>query len=276
MSGLPGLAPVREKPRRPPSSLVDDPCPSHLVLDLQRRHHEGTPQGRRYQGGCYQSTPGPPCGVFSKLNHPPACSQPPRSRIHYSRLTLTTHSLPHHPHRNQHPAMLRGVRDLKNRKDIDTTFLCLSNSNTVYIDTILKVRTCLSLFVARQVVSDSARHVPSPPSTTAPAISSRKSSPTQPLSLQTVCSRYPAAYPRRQRSSIRATSGALQTCARARNSRPSSTATEAGARGTGLSTSEMEATTSALSSASPATTSPSSGSTLASLEGSQRRGTQRE
>jgi pyridoxal phosphate phosphatase PHOSPHO2 len=35
--------------------------------------------------------------------------------------------------------MKRGVRNLKDRKDIDTTFLCLSNSNQVYIDTILKV-----------------------------------------------------------------------------------------------------------------------------------------
>ena len=39
----------------------------------------------------------------------------------------------------QHPAMKRGVRNLKNRKDVDTTFLCLSNSNSVYINTILEV-----------------------------------------------------------------------------------------------------------------------------------------
>lgn len=36
--------------------------------------------------------------------------------------------------------MKRGVRNLKARKDVETTFLCLSNSNQVYIDTILKVR----------------------------------------------------------------------------------------------------------------------------------------
>ena len=40
----------------------------------------------------------------------------------------------------QHPAMKRGVRNLKARQDVDTTFLCLSNSNKVYIDTILQVR----------------------------------------------------------------------------------------------------------------------------------------
>lgn len=43
---------------------------------------------------------------------------------------------------SQHPAMKRGVRNLKARKDVDTTFLCLSNSNCVYINTILEVRTC--------------------------------------------------------------------------------------------------------------------------------------
>lgn len=39
----------------------------------------------------------------------------------------------------QHPAMKRGVRAQKERKDINTTFLCLSNANSVYIRTILEV-----------------------------------------------------------------------------------------------------------------------------------------
>lgn len=36
--------------------------------------------------------------------------------------------------------MIRGVKDAKAREDPKMTFLCLSNSNQVYIDTILKVR----------------------------------------------------------------------------------------------------------------------------------------
>ena len=36
--------------------------------------------------------------------------------------------------------MKRGVRAQKERKDINTTFLCLSNANSVYIKTILEVR----------------------------------------------------------------------------------------------------------------------------------------
>lgn len=42
----------------------------------------------------------------------------------------------------QHPAMKRAVTNLKNRGD--TTFLCLSNSNEVYIGTILEVSSLTS------------------------------------------------------------------------------------------------------------------------------------
>ena len=38
----------------------------------------------------------------------------------------------------QHPAMKRAVTELQKRSP-DTTFICLSNSNEIYIDTILKV-----------------------------------------------------------------------------------------------------------------------------------------
>ncbi|KAN0064618.1 hypothetical protein ACQY0O_002247 [Thecaphora frezii] len=37
-----------------------------------------------------------------------------------------------------HPGMLRGVKDLKNDQNVDTTFFLLSNSNQIYIDTILE------------------------------------------------------------------------------------------------------------------------------------------
>jgi hypothetical protein len=46
---------------------------------------------------------------------------------------LISNSLP------KHPAMKRAVTSLQQR-DPNTAFLCLSNSNTVYIDTILSVR----------------------------------------------------------------------------------------------------------------------------------------
>jgi pyridoxal phosphate phosphatase PHOSPHO2 len=39
----------------------------------------------------------------------------------------------------QHPAMIRAVTNLKGAEDPLTTFFCLSNSNQVFIDTILKV-----------------------------------------------------------------------------------------------------------------------------------------
>jgi len=40
----------------------------------------------------------------------------------------------------QHPAMIRGIKDLKAARDIDTTFFILSNSNAIFISTILEVR----------------------------------------------------------------------------------------------------------------------------------------
>lgn len=39
----------------------------------------------------------------------------------------------------KHPAMIRAVTNLKGAEDPLTTFFCLSNSNQVFIDTILKV-----------------------------------------------------------------------------------------------------------------------------------------
>ena len=39
----------------------------------------------------------------------------------------------------QHPAMVRGVKTLKAAVNPQTTFLCLSSSNTVYISTVLEV-----------------------------------------------------------------------------------------------------------------------------------------
>lgn len=41
--------------------------------------------------------------------------------------------------------MVRGLKDLKNSEKTETTFLCLSNSNSVYIDTILKVNQAQSV-----------------------------------------------------------------------------------------------------------------------------------
>ena len=52
----------------------------------------------------------------------------------------------------QHPAMVRGVSALKSRGK--TTFFCLSNSNIIYISTILKVGfvhlVCGSTFLTLQ------------------------------------------------------------------------------------------------------------------------------
>lgn len=46
----------------------------------------------------------------------------------------------------QHPAMVRAVTDLKNKGE--TTFLCLSNANSIFISTILKVVN-LTLYINR-------------------------------------------------------------------------------------------------------------------------------
>lgn len=55
--------------------------------------------------------------------------------------------------RIQHPAMVRAVSSLKARGE--TTFLCLSNANSVFIDTILKVpsRPRIHLFTATEPFS---------------------------------------------------------------------------------------------------------------------------
>jgi len=45
-----------------------------------------------------------------------------------------------------HPAMVRGVKRLKQQSTPKTTFLCLSASNTIYISTILKARGLEDLF----------------------------------------------------------------------------------------------------------------------------------
>ena len=39
----------------------------------------------------------------------------------------------------KHPAMIRAVTNLKGAEDPTTTFFCLSNSNEVFINTILQV-----------------------------------------------------------------------------------------------------------------------------------------
>jgi pyridoxal phosphate phosphatase PHOSPHO2 len=46
----------------------------------------------------------------------------------------------------QHPGMKRGVQNLKAASSPDTTFFLLSNSNTVYIDTILEHQGLTKIF----------------------------------------------------------------------------------------------------------------------------------
>ncbi|KAH8119095.1 phosphatase phospho-type [Phellopilus nigrolimitatus] len=45
-----------------------------------------------------------------------------------------------------HPAMVRAVKNLKARTDIDTTFFILSNSNSVFISTILEAKEITDVF----------------------------------------------------------------------------------------------------------------------------------
>lgn len=65
---------------------------------------------------------------------------------------------------SQHPAMLRAVRGLKAVENPSTSFFLLSNSNTVYIDTILKVRPLALIFPFRDerllisISSPSSKH----------------------------------------------------------------------------------------------------------------------
>ncbi|KZT10958.1 uncharacterized protein LAESUDRAFT_809809 [Laetiporus sulphureus 93-53] len=58
-----------------------------------------------------------------------------------------------------HPAMARGVTDLKTRSTPKTTFLCLSNANIVFISTILKAQGLDTLF--EEVVTNPAEWDPS-------------------------------------------------------------------------------------------------------------------
>ncbi|KAI0268767.1 phosphatase phospho-type [Gloeopeniophorella convolvens] len=46
-----------------------------------------------------------------------------------------------------HPAMVRGVKDLKAAAAPETTFLCLSNANSVFISTILESKGLQDLFI---------------------------------------------------------------------------------------------------------------------------------
>ncbi|KAG8970345.1 hypothetical protein FRC03_009618 [Tulasnella sp. 419] len=58
-----------------------------------------------------------------------------------------------------HPAMVRGVRKLKDAQSPETTFLCLSNANEVYIGTILKARGLTDIF--DEIITNPATWTPS-------------------------------------------------------------------------------------------------------------------
>ncbi|KAI5123066.1 hypothetical protein M0805_000500 [Coniferiporia weirii] len=45
-----------------------------------------------------------------------------------------------------HPAMIRAIKKLKARTDVDTTFFILSNSNSVFISTILQAKEITDIF----------------------------------------------------------------------------------------------------------------------------------
>jgi pyridoxal phosphate phosphatase PHOSPHO2 len=55
--------------------------------------------------------------------------------------------------------MVRGVKDLKAAKAAETTFLCLSNSNSVFISTILEDKGLQNLFT--EVITNPAKWEPS-------------------------------------------------------------------------------------------------------------------
>ncbi|KAF8303346.1 hypothetical protein DL93DRAFT_2173054 [Clavulina sp. PMI_390] len=57
-----------------------------------------------------------------------------------------------------HPAMARAVRFLKETKNPDTTFLCLSNSNSVYISTILEKHGLTDIFT--EIITNPAEWTP--------------------------------------------------------------------------------------------------------------------
>ncbi|TCD69831.1 hypothetical protein EIP91_006144 [Steccherinum ochraceum] len=52
-----------------------------------------------------------------------------------------------------HPAMVRGITNLKNKASPQTTFYCLSNANSVFISTILKERGLDSVFEGRVITN---------------------------------------------------------------------------------------------------------------------------
>jgi len=58
-----------------------------------------------------------------------------------------------------HPAMIRGVKDLKAASTPQTTFFCLSNANSVFISTILKSKGLDTLF--HEIVTNPAEWDPS-------------------------------------------------------------------------------------------------------------------
>lgn len=63
-----------------------------------------------------------------------------------------------------HPGMVRGVKALKQDPEVDTTFFLLSNSNTVYIDTVLSARKLQppeGPQVFTEIVTNPARFLPS-------------------------------------------------------------------------------------------------------------------
>jgi len=58
-----------------------------------------------------------------------------------------------------HPAMVRGVKNLKAASTVETTFFCLSNANSVFISTILKSKGLETLF--SEIVTNPAEWDPS-------------------------------------------------------------------------------------------------------------------
>jgi len=58
-----------------------------------------------------------------------------------------------------HPAMVRGVKNLKGASDPTTTFFCLSNANSVFISTILENKGLDTLF--EEIVTNPAEWEPS-------------------------------------------------------------------------------------------------------------------
>lgn len=104
--------------------------------------------------------------------------------------------------------MVRGVQAVKARAVPDTTFFCLSNSNSVFIDVILKVRTS-SDNRPEVTATDWVGH-----STTRSNLNLSRSSPTPPSSSRMACCRSSDAWTPPGRSTA-AGLAAAPTCARA-------------------------------------------------------------